>query len=593
MTTLLDYLSAKMAAVFAAQGLDQKFGVARVSDRPDLAPFQCNGAMGAAKQIGKNPRDVAEAIIAALKNDPDFIAEKLEVAGPGFINLHVTDTVVQKFVVAQMGDTQHGIAQIGAGQTVLLDYGGPNAAKAMHVGHLRTAIVGDTIRRILRAAGYHALGDIHLGDDGLQAGMVISELALRYPDWPYFTPGKNDGFPQNFPLSFDDLTEIYPAASAASKADLDRMEQSKQATFNLQHGHAGYNALWRNIVAMSCASMAKNYGALNVHFDLWKGENGVAHFIPAMVDDLRARSFAVLSDGAWVIPVKRNDDKKEFPPLILMKSDGAYLYATTDLATLIDRMTTKDHPRLDWCIYIVDQRQNLHFEQVFRAAKMTGITPDNVRLEFAGIGTMNGDDGKPFKTRAGGVLRLQDLIQMGIDKAVERMREAHVGETMSKEERDNVARLVAVAAIRFADLKNPRHVDYMFDLNAMTSFEGKTGPYLLYQAVRMKAIINNATGQGQSMADKMTIDDTTRTLALMLLDYPNIVAQTIDNLSAHILADYLHRLAQEFSSFYSRHHIVSEPDLARRGSWLALVRDCRSVLTHGLSLMGIDVPERM
>jgi arginyl-tRNA synthetase len=592
MTTLLDYLTTKLSSVFAGQGLDPKFGTVRVSDRPDLAPFQCNGAMGAAKQAGKNPRDVAAHIVTALKTDPDFVAEKLEIAGPGFINLHIKDNVIQRFLTNQVNDAHHGITQDGAGQTVMLDYGGPNAAKAMHVGHLRTAIVGDTLRRILRAAGYNALGDIHLGDDGLQAGMVISELEIRYPEWPYFMPAKTDGFPTDFPLNFDDLTEIYPAASTAAKADTARMERAKQATFNLQQGHAGYNALWANIVAMSCASMARNYGALNVHFDLWKGENCVSPLIPGMVEDLRARQFAVESDGAWVIPVARNDDKKEFPPLILIKSDGAYLYATTDLATLIDRMSAKDHPKLDWVIYVVDQRQGLHFEQVFRAARMTGIVPETLRLDFAGIGTMNGPDGKPFKTRAGGVLRLQDLIQMAVDKALERMSEAHVADDMSDDERRSIALMVAVSAIKFADLKNPRHVDYMFDLNAMTSFEGKTGPYLLYQAVRMQSILAKAKDAGFAPKDRI-VDDTTRTLSLLLLDYPNMIEQTIQNLSVHILADYLHRLAQEFSGFYNAHHILSETDAARRDAWLQLVADCHATLTHGLGLMGINVPERM
>lgn len=595
--TLIDEITQFVQAAFFKVGnsLFQEdlasYGIVRVSDRPDLAQFQCNGAMAAAKKLGKNPRDLATQIVKELEKEPFF--SHVEVAGPGFINLNVTDQQLTLAVNEITDDARSGIAQVGTGKTVILDYGGPNAAKAMHVGHLRTAIVGDTLRRLLLAAGYNAIGDIHLGDDGLQAGMVISELEIRYPDWPYFAPGKTEGFPENFPLDFDALTEIYPAASADAKADPARMERARRATFELQQGHAGYNSLWRNIVEMSKASMRKNYGALNVHFDLWKGENGVSHFVPKMVDDLRARHFAVESEGALVVPVARNDDKKEMPPVILIKSDGAYLYATTDLATLIDRMTTTDHPRPDWCIYVVDQRQGLHFEQVFRAAKLSGIAPENLRLDFAGIGTMNGPDGKPFKTRAGGVLRLQDLINDAVQKAHARMDEAGVGTGWPEKEKENVAHSVAVAAIKFADLKNARHVDYVFDLDAMTSFEGKTGPYLLYQAVRIKSILTRVRDAGFLTSANFGIDDDTRDLGLLLVDFPNAVQLSIDNLSAHVLADYLHRLAQAFSTFYSRCHIMNETDIEKRGRWIALCAATLETLTRGLALMGINVPERM
>ncbi len=602
MPTLLDELTNLTSEAFFKVGKNlfqedlAPYGTVRISDRPDLAQFQCNGAMAAAKKLGKNPRDLATQIVNELKQYEFF--SHVEVAGPGFINLNVSDTALAQALKAMAWDSHDGIPQIGTGQTVILDYGGPNAAKAMHVGHLRTAIVGDTLRRLLIAVGYHAIGDIHLGDDGLQAGMVISELEIRYPNWPYFIPGKKDGFPAQFELDFDSLTDIYPAASASSKADPARMERARRATFDFQQGHPGYNALWQNIIEMSTASMRANYGALNVHFDLWKGENGVAHLIPPMVEDLKKQHFAVESEGAWVIPVAKNDDKREVPPLILIKSDGAYLYATTDLATLIDRMTTNDHPRPTWCIYVVDQRQGLHFDQVFRAAKMSGIAPENLRLDFAGIGTMNGSDGKPFKTRAGGVLRLQDLIQMAIDKARARMDAAQIGLDWDAQEKESVARAVAVAALKFADLKNQRHVDYVFDLDAMTSFEGKTGPYLLYQAVRIKSILAKAAALGMKVEDAYTPDhvgDEALTLALLLTDFPNAVALSAspDNLSAHILADYLYRLAQEFSQFYARCHILNEPDVIKQQSWINLLAITLKTLEKGLGLMGIDVPARM
>ncbi len=587
---LIDTLSNIVCAAFKDNGLPAEYGIVRLSDRPDLAQFQCNGALPASKKMGRNPRDVATQIADTLAQNPLF--KKVEVAGPGFINLDITDAAIAAAITDMKADPFKGVAQTGAGQVVLLDYGGPNAAKAMHVGHLRTAIVGDTLRRILIATGHQAIGDIHLGDDGLQAGMVISELEIRYPDWPYFTPGKTDGFPDTFPIDFDTLTDIYPAASADAKASPERMARAKRATFDLQQGHPGYNALWKNIVDMSCASMRKNYGALNVFFDLWTGEKGVSPLTPSMVHDLEKRGFAVPSEGATIINVAKNDDKKEVPPLILIKSDGAYLYPTTDLATLIDRGSTSDHPKLNRCIYVVDQRQSLHFEQVFRAAYMTGIASKNLDLTFAGIGTMNGTDGKPFKTRAGGVLRLQDLIQMGIDKANARMAESHIGDELDSDEKNAIAQKIAVAAIKFADLKNPRHVDYVFDMDAMTTFEGKTGPYLIYQAVRIHSILKTAKDKGFEPTS-IAVDETTRSLALLIADYPNIIQMVTRELSAHILADYLYRLAQEFSAFYNRCHIMNEPDAQRRGNWLSTCIATRDILEHGLSLMGIDVPDRM
>lgn len=589
MAPLLSSLSDTVGAVFLGLGLPPELGFVKVSDRPDLAQFQCNGAMAAAKKLGKNPREVAGMIVDALQKNAIFA--KVEAVGPGFININLTDAAIADHLGSQRTDKNLGIPQIGAGKNVLLDYGGPNAAKPMHVGHLRPAIIGDTLRRILLATGYGAVGDIHFGDWGLQAGMVISELEIRHPEWPYFVAGATGPFPATCPLSFDDLAEIYPTASANSKADEARMERARLATVELQKRHAGYNALWDQIVAMSKDAMRDNYAALNVHFDLWLGEKDVDHIIPDMVADMRTQGFAIESEGAIVVPVAKNDDKKEIPPVILIKSDGAYLYATTDLATIVDRM--EFFPKPDWMIYVVDQRQNLHFEQVFRAARLTKLLPDQVKLDFAGFGTMNGPDGKPFKTRAGGVLNLQDLIQMGIDKALVRMTEAKIANDSAEAEKEETARQVAVAAIRFADLKNPRHVDYVFDLDAMTSFEGKTGPYLLYQTVRIKSVLAKTAAQGLQPSGQFVLSDDDRALGLLLLDFPNAVTMSIDNLSAHTLADYLHRLAQEFSSFYARCHILNEPDATRQGALLTLCVMTHDTLVKGLGLMGITVPERM
>lgn len=588
MNTLLSQLSETVGVAFAACGLPPELGTVKISDRPDLAQFQCNGAMAAGKKAGKNPREVAGAIVAELQTKSIFT--KVEAVGPGFINLSLTDAAITTYLNEFDKAEGFAIPQIGAGQTVILDYGGPNAAKPMHVGHLRTAIDGDTLRRMLIACGYNAIGDIHLGDSGLQAGMVISELELRHPEWPYFDVTAT-AFPATCPVSFESLSEIYPTASGNSKNDPARMEKSQRATLELEQGRAGYKALWDQIIVISIEAMAKNYGALNVHFDLWKGEMCVLPLVPAMVADLKARSIAVESEGAIVVPVARNDDKKEFPPLILVKSDGASLYATTDLATLIDRMNMM--PRPDWCIYIVDQRQGLHFEQVFRAARLGRLVPDNTRLDFAGIGTMNGNDGKPFKTRAGGVLKLEDLIAQGVEKAKARMIEVGMAADLSAEEQDEIAHKVAIAAIKFADLKNARHIDYVFDLDAMTSFEGKTGPYLLYQAVRIKSLLTKAAAQGLKPATTLNIDDDSRALALLIADFPNAVTLSADALSAHILCDYLHRLAQEFSSFYARCHVLTEPDTAKQAQWLGLCDLTYRTLERGLNMMGMDIPARM
>jgi arginyl-tRNA synthetase len=588
MNTLLSHLSEAVGAAFTACGLPPELGVVKISDRPDLAQFQCNGAMAAAKKMARSPREVAASIVAELQKNEIFT--KVEAVGPGFINLNIHDAALTRHLNTFAHDATFAIPQSGAGKTALLDYGGPNAAKPMHVGHLRSGIVGDTLRRLMLASGYNAIGDIHLGDSGLQAGMVISELELRHPEWPYFDP-RATTFPATCPVSFDDLGEIYPTASGDSKNDAGRMEKSQAATLKLEQGHAGYKALWSQVIDISIVAMKANYAALNVHFDLWKGEMSVLPLVPAMVADLKARSIAVMSEGAIVVPVARNDDKREFPPLILVKSDGASLYATTDMATLIDRMNMT--PRPDRIIYVIDQRQNLHIEQVKRAAFMAKIIPNEEMIDFAGFGTMNGQDGKPFKTRAGGVLKLEDLIASGVEKAKARMIEVGMATDLSGTEQDKIAHQVAVAAIKFADLKNARHVDYIFDLDAMTSFEGKTGPYLLYQAVRIKSLLAKAAAQNLKPGDAITIDDGSRALALLVADFPNAVALSVEALSAHVLCDYLHRLAQEFSSFYGQVHILSEVDAQKQAGWLALCALTYAVLDRGLNLMGIDIPEKM
>ncbi len=578
MASLAQKLSDITGEIFAAQGLGAEFGLVRVSDRPDLAQFQCNGALTAAKAAGKNPREIATAVAEALKGRKEF--SKIEIAGPGFINLNVTD----EFLAAHLKsfDDRMGVGKVKGG-TIVLDYGGPNVAKPMHVGHLRSSIIGDTLRRICNFAGYKALGDVHLGDWGTQMGQIISELEIRNPGWSYFDKNSKGPYPKESPVTLEDLEEIYPAASAASKDNEERAERARLATVELQNGRPGYRALWKHFVDVSIKSVKTNFEALDVHFDLWNGESSVHDRIAPMVETLKKKGLAVDSEGALVMDVALPSDKKEMPPLILYKRDGAVMYGTTDLATVDERMEEIKPAKI---LYIVDQRQSLHFEQVFRAARKSGIAPESLELTHAGFGTMNGTDGKPFKTRAGGIMKLEELIRMGVDKAQARLAEAGL------EQNAEIANKVAIAAIKFADLQNNRVADYVFDLDRMTAFEGKTGPYLLYQAVRIKSLLNKA-GAEKISSPEFIIQDVDRKLALLLTELPDYFAASLRDYAPHVLCDYAFRLAQEFSSFYGSCHIISEPDQALRASRLALCALTFSQLALILGLLGIQIPEKM
>lgn len=585
MPSLAQKLSVIVGEAFAAQGLDTAFGVVKVADRPDLAQFQCNGAMGAAKAAKKNPREVAGAIVADLQKNPVF--SKIDIAGPGFINLNVTDEYLAAYLKETGAGDRAGMEESGKGITAVLDYGGPNIAKAMHVGHLRAAIIGDSVRRIMAFAGYKTLGDVHMGDWGTHMGMLIDD---------YLTTGEQDRV-LNTDLSsqaqidalMEDMAERYPKAATAAKENPALMERAQQATVKLQNREQPHYKIWEKIREVSVLGMKKNYDALGVSFDLWKGEADVHDYIAPMVDDLRAKDFAVESDGAWIVPVAQNDDKKEYPPLILYKRDGAVMYGTTDMATIVERMKLYNPAKI---VYIVDQRQSLHFEQVFRAVRKGGIVNDNTELTHAGFGTMNGPDGKPFKTRAGGVMRLDDLIAMAEEKAFLRMDEANLAKDMSKQEKEDVAHKVAIAAIKFADLQNQRHADYVFDIDRLTSFEGKTGPYLLYQAVRIKSLLKKADFAVGKTAP-LQLQDVDRPLALLLTELPDSIEVAVKNYAPHYLCDYAYRLAQAFSSFYGNCHILSEENAALRDSRLSLSAQTYRQLALTLSLLGIDIPERM
>lgn len=588
MTSLAQTLSIIVGDAFAAQGLPAEYGAVKVSDRPDLAQFQCNGAMPAAKKAGKNPREVAQGIIDSLAQNPAF--GKLDIAGPGFININITDEFLTGHLAQVAADARHGVPLVVNGEIAMVDYGGANIAKAMHVGHLRAAIIGESVKRVLKYAGYNALGDVHMGDWGTHMGMLIAD---------YIREGKADmvlGTDINDPVAvqnlMDDMAVRYPAAAGAAKADEALMKQAQDTTVKLQNKEAPYFPIWQKIFDVSVAGMKKTYAALDVHFEIWKGEACVHDLIAPMVEDLKKTGFAVESDGAWVFPVARNDDKKEMPPLILYKRDGAVMYGTTDMATLVDRMAVNKPVKV---IYVVDQRQALHFEQVFRAAYTGGVVPQAVELTHAGFGTMNGPDGKPFKTREGGVMKLEDLIAMATEKAFVRMAEAHIAEDMSEAERAGVANKVAIAAIKFADLQNQRQADYVFDLDRLTRFEGKTGPYLLYQAVRIKSLLRKAEEQGISIptAPSFTLQDVDRPLALLLTELPDAVDGTLRQYAPHFLCDYAYKLAQAFSSFYGNCHIISEENKALRDSRLALCAQTYAQLETVLGLLGISIPDRM
>lgn len=584
MTSLAQKLSIIVGDVFEAQGLDRALGRVTVSDRADLAQFQCNGAMGAAKQAKRNPREVAGVIAAELQKNPDF--SKVDIAGPGFINLNVTDDFLTAHLKDNAADARLGADNYGQDKTVVLDYGGPNIAKAMHVGHLRAAIIGDSVRRIMGFAGYKTLGDVHMGDWGTHMGMLIGDYLAKGEEIIVMDADLNDE--AQIAALMEDMAQRYPRASAAAKENPDLMAAAQAATVKLQNKEEPYYAIWKKIRDVSIKGMEKNYDALGVYFDLWKGEADVHDYIAPMVDELRAKKFAVESEGAVVVPVARDDDKKEMPPLILYKRDGAVMYGTTDMATIVERVKLYNPVKI---VYVVDQRQSLHFEQVFRAAKLGQIIDDEVELTHAGFGTMNGPDGKPFKTREGGVMRLDDLIGMGIEKAKARMAEAHVGDDMDVAEKEDVAHKVAIAAIKFADLQNARQADYVFDLDRLTSFEGKTGPYLLYQAVRIKSLLRKA---GIENADgALKLQDGDRALALVLTELPDAVEASLKNYAPHHLCDYAFRLAQAFSSFYGNCHILSEEDKSIRQSRLALCAMTYHQLTLVLGLLGIDIPERM
>jgi arginyl-tRNA synthetase len=587
MPSLTADLSALVSALFVELGLPAEFGRVAVSARPELGHFQCNGAMAAAKRAGRNPREVAQAVVERLQAEPSL--RDVSLAGPGFINLSLTDAALAERLAAVVDDARLGVPVKDQPATVVMDYGGPNVAKAMHVGHLRAALIGESLKRLFRFVGDTVYGDVHLGDWGLPMGQLLAFLADQHPDWPYFTQASGP-FAAESPVSIEDLERIYPLASTRCKEDPAFLEQARAATAALQAGHPSYRALWQHFFDVSVARLKEDFGALGVTFDLWQGEASVDGLIPGLVQRFKDAGLAVESDGALVVPVVEPSDKKEMPPLILLKADGAVLYATTDLATILDRFMQF---RPDLVLYVVDQRQGLHFEQVFRAARKADLSP-STQFEHAGFGTVNGTDGKPFKTRAGGVMKLGDLIRMGTEAARARLDEAGLGRDLGEDELAETARQVGLAAIKFADLGNFRASNYVFDLDRFMRFEGRTGPYLQYGAVRIKSLLRKAGEQGLTpgavIAPQVAEE---RDLVLLLLRLPDAVERAYSERAPNVLADFAFDLATLYSRFYSACHILTEPDSARQVALLALSATTLRQLQLVLDLLGIEIPERM
>lgn len=588
MSSITGLLTELVGGAFEAEGLPRNLGQVQVSDRPDLAQFQCNGALAAAKIAKAAPRQVAEKIAARLTNDERL--SEVTLAGPGFINLNISDDYLQEIVNQVAGNARFGV-ETAEPLTYMLDFGGPNVAKPMHVGHLRSSIIGDALQRLVAFVGHTTISDVHFGDWGLQMGQLITEVKRRQPDLPYFDENFTGEYPLEPPVTLDELEEIYPIASAASKSDPARAEEARDATAELQSGRPGYVALWKHFMKVSMASVKREIRSLGVHFDLWKGESDVNDLVPDMVAKMKASAIAEESDGAHVIRVKKNDDKAEMPPLILLKSDGSYTYGTTDLATIVDRIATYDP---DVILYLTDQRQGVHFEQVFRSAHKAGIA-GKASFEHIVFGTINGKDGKPFKTREGGVMKLHDLILSANEKALQRLKEAGIGEDYSDKERAKVASQVAIAAIKFADLSNYRRSDYIFDLDRFMTFEGKTGPYLQYAAVRIKSILRRAgeAGEMAKTAEILIRSEAERNLVLQIEALSNAVEAAFDRRAPNVLADYVYNLAQSFSRFYTDHHILSEEDSDLKASRLHLSIVTLAVIEKVLDLLGIEVPDRM
>lgn len=588
MEKILDLISQEVQQAFEKAGYDARLGRVTISNRPDLCEYQCNGAMAGAKQYKKAPIMIANEVAAFLKESEVY--SQAEAVPPGFLNLNVKESFITGYLRKMRSQDKFGLEEAENPKTIVVDYGGPNVAKPLHVGHLRSAIIGESVKRIARYNGHKVIGDIHLGDWGLQMGLIIYELQLREPDLVYFKEDYDGEYPSEAPFTISELEEIYPSASAKSKEDADYKAKAMEATFRLQNGERGYRALWKHILQVSVTDLKKNYSNLNVEFDLWKGESDVHDAIPGMVEYLKKEGFAHISEGALVVDVAEESDTKEIPPCMILKSDGASLYNTTDLATIMERMQEIGPDEL---IYVVDKRQELYFEQVFRCARKTKLVKEDTGLKFLGFGTMNGKDGKPFKTRQGGVMRLETLI----DEINEEMyRKITENRTVSETEARETARIVALSAVKYGDLSNQASKDYIFDIDRFTSFEGDTGPYILYTIVRIKSILAKYKEQGGSL-EKAELQDAVsgaeKDLMQTISRYNAMIENAYEETAPHKICSYIYELANAFNSFYHETKILTEPDETTKAGFIALLVLTRDILETCISLLGFEAPERM
>lgn len=588
MEKLLDRITAAVSEAFVNCGYEAEYGKVTISNRPDLCEYQCNGAMAGAKKYHCAPIQIANKVAESLKEQELF--SEVNAVNPGFLNLKLAPAYVQEYLQAMADDERLGCDRTENPKTIIIDYGGPNVAKPLHVGHLRSAIIGESVKRLGRFVGHNVTGDIHLGDWGLQMGLIITELKERKPDLVYFDENYTGEYPTEAPFTISELEEIYPAASARSKEDEAYKEQAMHATYLVQHGHRGYQAILQHILNVSVTDLKRNYANLNVEFDLWKGESDAQPYIPDMVEKLKKEGFAYESEGALVVDVKEDTDTKEVPPCMILKSDGASLYTTTDLATLVERRKLFDP---DEVIYVVDKRQEMHFIQVFRCAKKTGLVKPETDLEFLGFGTMNGKDGKPFKTREGGVMRLEYLISDINEKMYQKIAE---NPEISEEEARETARKIGLSAIKYGDLSNQASKDYVFDIDRFTSFEGNTGPYILYTIVRIKSILNKYQVQGGDLTKgriPAAENDSQKALELVLARFNGALENAFDELAPHKVCAYIYELANAFNKFYHETKILGEENEEKRAGLVAVLQLTKRVLETCIDVLGFEAPERM
>ena len=588
MKRISDFIAEELAAAFEAAGYDRNYAKVTLSNRPDLCEYQCNGAMAGAKAYHKAPIMIAQDVVAKLEGSGCFC--DVQAVNPGFINLKLDERFVADYLDEMKTDEDLGLNKTDNPKMIVIDYGGPNVAKPLHVGHLRSAIIGESVKRIARKMGHNVLGDIHLGDWGYQMGLIITELKERKPELPYFDENFKGEYPAEAPFTISELEEIYPTASGKAKEDEEYRERALHATYLLQNGHKGYTAIWNHIMHVSVNDLKKNYANLNVDFDLWKGESDAQAYIPDMIERLKKEGFAHVNDGALVIDVQEESDTKEIPPCMIQKSDGASLYGTTDLATLVQRVEDY-HP--DKVIYVVDKRQELHFVQVFRAAKKTGIVPSETELKFLGFGTMNGKDGKPFKTREGGVMRLENLIAEIQEEMYKKITD---NRTVEEEEAKNTAKTVGMAAIKYGDLSNQASKDYVFDVDRFTSFEGNTGPYILYTIVRIKSILNKYQEEGKAVTGlkvNQQSGESEKALMLALVKYNEMMENAYEELAPHKICAYIYDLANAFNHFYHETKILAEENEAKKQGYIALLILTKKVLESCIDVLGFEAPERM